>query len=1580
MYQSTSYTNAGLTSAQSVALNTIQHITILTPTIPIITNAPIVIKQIESIPDAPISYETSAILVGNVIHTNLPTATLFNSEINDEPSDGAVVYSSAQPFQLVGAGGSGGSGGLTISTFNDLHTSSFSVSTIQYNSPYTIIGLNAGSALIDASKDLSVVIGAYAGGNADLIGNSDGLVAIGAGAMASPFPNITKSVAIGLWAGGNGMNDQSVAIGWQAGYSTMGTRAIAIGAAAGYYQQQQNSIAIGAAAGIDNQQQNSIAIGCDAGISTLGANSIAIGYFAGGINHPVPAYTTILNATGSALDAIALQTSSFYVAPIRNSAHGTLSTLAYNPGTKEITYTDSISQQISTFNQLYTSVATVSSINFSLSSIAIGGGASVANNGINGCVAIGENAKAGQNGVAIGAGTTQMNDGVAIGEGAQGISSLNDGAVSIGAFAGWSNVGYCSVGVGFNAGFVNQGSNNVAVGQFAQWSTSGANSIAIGAYAGKYDQPANTIILNATGLSTNIQTSGTNSLYIDPIRNTVAGTLSTLVYNPTTKEISYTVAGGGGGGIAGGSEGSIQYNSTNTFYGNSGFIYDNSKDRLNVPRLAVLGATTTVGVTSYTNTQLNTNLKLGDPTLYTNFPDMILYPATAVIGTLANPATSISMASVGSINLSAGTGVSLSGGGITISGAFGITAIGGTISLGAGAITMGGGAVTMGAGAITFTGGGITMGAGYITMASGALTVVSGAVVIGSGAILMGSSGILDGTGILSYGGDLSFHKGLLGTGGNGFFDVSVQTSSMLTSTIAINKTATLGNFGDATSKVNRMTIYGTHETYGSGIFLSNVSGNSKGAGLFGNYITSLDDITNTLGINNVSYVFNSANTLEIDGLSTVNGAPFGTFSTLNVSSIQGGNITLGTHSDSAGVGAKMIVYGANSGSGGIYLSSISGNAIGAGLYTNIISPANGSGTLLNITGVQNIENSNLQMRLVGVSTMNGNRMNPTLFSEFSSLGASSGAFSTCSVSSITAESELSKKVYTSSINASTIVMATDGKITTNFLNCSSISTQSIQSYNQSELYSLYLPSSGVIASYNIPSGSAVFGGGMYLGNPPYFTNPASGSLTMTGNLDATAVGSQIRVGGQGITVADGGSVVLTQQAGNGGVYVSSMFGTAFMNSGNVYANAGVLSSLTVSSINTGLISTSYINASTLGANTGYISSLYVSSLTGGTITSSIRVLGDLTASNIIGSGYVSSASVNTGVLGADNVFADFIYSGRTYPGSGTFDAGDIQCAHGMTVGTYPPTKSGNGNLWVQNNIKLLGSGQIYAGEGGFLTDQGGSYTVTQQGQNGGVYVNSATYGNVALNSGEVRANIGIFSTINASTFNAPTSFISSLNSIEVRANTGVFSTINASSFNAPTSFISSLGCINFSTSFGYISSLNVSSLDCRNFSTSYGTISSLSVSSINGLAPGGSAPAFYFANSNFTGGSPSSAPAITNTFGAFLTQNINLTTASSYTVNATATVFTNGSGSNIYAGIFVNSVFYGASTIATDTTIGTPNQQGFMTLSANYANTFPGSGAQTVDLQLYTDGTNSGDYTFLNGAMNIITGLSVGV
>jgi hypothetical protein len=49
-----------------------------------------------------------------------------------------------------------------------------------------------------------------------------------------------------------------------------------------------------------------------------------------------PDRTIILNATGVAVNGVALQTDSFYVDPIRTTANGT--PLMYNSTTKEITY------------------------------------------------------------------------------------------------------------------------------------------------------------------------------------------------------------------------------------------------------------------------------------------------------------------------------------------------------------------------------------------------------------------------------------------------------------------------------------------------------------------------------------------------------------------------------------------------------------------------------------------------------------------------------------------------------------------------------------------------------------------------------------------------------------------------------------------------------------------------------------------------------------------------------------------------------------------------------------------------------------------------------------------------------------------------------------------------------------------------------------------------------------------------------------------------------------------------------------------------------------------------------------------
>jgi hypothetical protein len=97
---------------------------------------------------------------------------------------------------------------------------------------------------------------------------------------------------------------------------------------------EETKIALGLSAGETSQGINAVAIGQAAGLLSQGNLAIAIGAAAGTSNQP--ANTIILNATGSPVNGVALQTDSFYVDPIRTTANGT--PLMYNSTTKEITY------------------------------------------------------------------------------------------------------------------------------------------------------------------------------------------------------------------------------------------------------------------------------------------------------------------------------------------------------------------------------------------------------------------------------------------------------------------------------------------------------------------------------------------------------------------------------------------------------------------------------------------------------------------------------------------------------------------------------------------------------------------------------------------------------------------------------------------------------------------------------------------------------------------------------------------------------------------------------------------------------------------------------------------------------------------------------------------------------------------------------------------------------------------------------------------------------------------------------------------------------------------------------------------
>ena len=165
----------------------------------------------------------------------------------------------------------------------------------------------------------------------------------------------------------------------------------------------------------------------------------------------------------------------------------------------------------------------------------------------------------GGNAVAIGyqAGrSSQGSQGVAIGYLA-GLSSQGGNAVALGTQAGSLDQGSTSIAIGIGAGQQGQNANAIAIGQRAGQLFQGGNSIAIGAFAGDAGQPANTIILNATGTAVN--TSLTNSLFINPIRNVLGNVANVLFYNVDTKEVSYANTISLSGNITG--------SNLSTFYG-----------------------------------------------------------------------------------------------------------------------------------------------------------------------------------------------------------------------------------------------------------------------------------------------------------------------------------------------------------------------------------------------------------------------------------------------------------------------------------------------------------------------------------------------------------------------------------------------------------------------------------------------------------------------------------------------------------------------------------------------------------------------------------------------------------------------------------------------------------------------------------------------------------------------------------------------------------------------------------------------------------------------------------------------------
>ena len=154
--------------------------------------------------------------------------------------------------------------------------------------------------------------------------------------QATTLRTAETKIALGSGAGSITQGATAIAVGYNAGINSQGIRSVAVGGIAGAGSQGSGAVAIGYSAGNISQGVGAIAIGDSSGNTSQGINSIAIGAGAGSSSQADN--TIVLNATGSAVNGVALQTNSFYVAPIRTTANGT--PLMYNSTTKEITYSN----------------------------------------------------------------------------------------------------------------------------------------------------------------------------------------------------------------------------------------------------------------------------------------------------------------------------------------------------------------------------------------------------------------------------------------------------------------------------------------------------------------------------------------------------------------------------------------------------------------------------------------------------------------------------------------------------------------------------------------------------------------------------------------------------------------------------------------------------------------------------------------------------------------------------------------------------------------------------------------------------------------------------------------------------------------------------------------------------------------------------------------------------------------------------------------------------------------------------------------------------------------------------------------
>jgi hypothetical protein len=132
--------------------------------------------------------------------------------------------------------------------------------------------------------------------------------------------------------------NNSISFGYLSAEINQGTQSVAIGNGAGYTNQSNGAVALGTNAGAINQGQRALALGSLAGTNTQGEYAVAIGNFAAPNNQA--ANSIVISAMGSGLENTTAN--SLKIEPIRNVT-GSSGILQYDSTTKEVSYSDNLS-------------------------------------------------------------------------------------------------------------------------------------------------------------------------------------------------------------------------------------------------------------------------------------------------------------------------------------------------------------------------------------------------------------------------------------------------------------------------------------------------------------------------------------------------------------------------------------------------------------------------------------------------------------------------------------------------------------------------------------------------------------------------------------------------------------------------------------------------------------------------------------------------------------------------------------------------------------------------------------------------------------------------------------------------------------------------------------------------------------------------------------------------------------------------------------------------------------------------------------------------------------------------------------